>query len=536
MSDLKLDTVIRNATVLTMDDCGSVAATIGVLGEQIVVVDGPTDGYTAHNDIDASGLVVIPGFQDAHCHTGWYGLSQDELDLSEASTLDAVYAGIGRRAAERQPGEWVLAAGFNHFDFGGRYPQLGILDAISPHNPVFIRHNSGHACVVNSAAAQMAGLPRIVSQDGSGDRHVLREKEQQKIQEMFMPYAETALVEAIGRATSQYASEGITSFTEAGIGGGWIGRSPIEFAAYQTARERGQLHARAQIMVALDALHPVQGHASDPHRWGLDLGLRTGVGDDWLSIGPAKVFIDGSLLGLTAAMSKDYCTGPADNHGSFEGDPDEVADRILGAYASGWSIAAHAIGDVAIAFAVELFEKATRLYGKRRVPNRIEHGGVVPERLLARAAAAGVVIVPQPGFIPSFGVEMALALGPERVAESYRARSQLDAGMTLPGSSDRPVAPGAPLRNIQAFVERRCGADAIYGPDERIDVVDALRAYTRGSAEATGCADRRGTITTGKLADLVLLERNPLDVRIEEISSIGVRTTLVGGRITHHNG
>jgi predicted amidohydrolase YtcJ len=521
-----LDVLIRNAKVLTMDDRRPVAGTIGIRGGDIVLVDGPTDGYDAARVIDAGGRVVLPGFHDAHCHTGWYGLSRAEVDLGGVSSMNEVYAALRGRAEALDAGEWVLAAGFNHLDLDGLFPDLAVLDALAPHQPVFIRHNSGHACIVNTAALRAAGLPA----DGDGaTRHVLREQEQQAIQDLFMPYAHAAIVDALDVATQQYAAEGITSFTEAGVGGGWIGRSPIELAAYQTARDRGGLHARAQLMVALDALHPISGHRDDPHRLGLDLGIRTGFGDEWLSIGPAKVFVDGSLLGLTAAMTDDYCSGPAHNHGALEGDADQLAARILAAHAAGWSIAAHAIGDVGVGLAVDVLEEALRRDGPRRVPNRIEHGGVVPDSLLARATAAGVVIVPQPGFIPSFGDDMARALGADRVRQSYRARTQLEAGMTLPGSSDRPVAEGAPLRNIQAFVERRCASGSVYGPAERLTVEQALRAYTRGSAEATGSDARRGRVAVGQVADLVMLDRDPFEVPASGLADIAVEMTLLGG-------
>jgi predicted amidohydrolase YtcJ len=175
--------------------------------------------------------------------------------------------------------------------------------------------------------------------------------------------------------------------------------------------------------------------------------------------------------------------------------------------------------------------------GRRAVPNRIEHGGVLTDPQLARIAAVGAVVVPQPGFIPAFGADMASALGEARVLQSYRAASLLAAGLPLPGSSDRPVTTGNVLSNVQAFVERRYvdAADSrqVYGADERITTLQALSAYTLGSARATGEQSQRGSVTVGKLADFVLLDRNPLDVAVEELASIKVLETLVGGTVTH---
>ncbi|MDJ0349660.1 amidohydrolase [Cryobacterium sp. PH29-G1] len=538
-----LDLIIRNATVLTMDDRRPEAGAIGVQNGRIVAVGAELDGYSATRQIDGGGLTVLPGFNDVHCHTTWFGLSLTEVDCAAFGRLDDVYAALAAKIAVTPEGSWVLASGFNHQAFGGQYPDIAILDRLAPRHPIYIRHNSGHACIVNSAALELAGFLAAdrVEEDGAlavRDRGgcftgLLEERAQQKIQDLFLPHSQRTITEAIDRATSVYAAEGITSFTEAGIGGGWIGHSPLELAAYQTALDNGALSARAQLMVALDALHPVVGHVDDPIKLGLDLGVRTGFGNELLRVGPTKVFLDGSLLGLTAAMNDPYCVGAAHNHGYFQGDVGQLKERILAAYRSGWSIAAHAIGDSAIDLAIEIFEKARSLYGNRPVPNRIEHGGVITDAQLARIQAVGAIVVPQPGFIPAFGVDMARALGADRVPLSYRAASLLSAGIPLPGSSDRPVTSGNALRNVQAFVERLDAAGEIYGPDERITVAEALRAYTLGSAQTTGADNVAGSITPGKFADFVLLDRNPLTTPVESIAQIGVAATIMNGEFTY---
>lgn len=544
MSEAKLDLLIRNATVLTMDTDRPRAGGVGITAGRIVIVEDDVDDYSADREIDGTGLTVLPGFNDVHCHTTWFGLSLTEIDLSAEHNMNDVYAALRSGVASQPEGTWVIAAGFNHHAFGGRYPDITTLDAMAPRHPIFIRHNSGHACIVNSLALGLAGFEAADSVEQEGALAVrdengrftglLEERAQQAVQQLFLPYSQRDLVGAIDRATRIYAGQGITSFTEAGIAGGWIGHSPIELAAYQNAIDAGVLRARAQVMVSLDALHDVAGHRDDEITLGLDLGLRTGFGNDRLKIGPTKVFLDGSLLGLTAAMSEPYCAGPAGNHGYFQGDVEELRQKILAAYRSGWSIAAHGIGDEAIELAVDLFERARSLYGPRHVPNRIEHGGVITDDQLSRIAAIGAVVVPQPGFIPAFGAEMARALGDKRVRQSYRAASLLEAGVILPGSSDRPVTSGAVLPNVQAFVERRYNGNQVYGPDERISVEAALRAYTLGSAQATGESSLRGSIAPGKLADLVLLDGNPLRTPVEDISGIRVAATIVGGEFTHN--
>ena len=552
MGAQQLDLIIHNATVLTMDEREPTAGAIGVAGGRIVALghdlaDAGLADATAARHIDGAGLTVLPGFNDVHCHTTWFGLSLTEIDCEPLNRLDDLYAALAAGVAATPPGTWVVAAGFNHQAFGGEYPDIARLDTLAPQHPIYIRHNSGHACIVNSLALERAGFlvhdrveqeGALAVRDAAGRfTGLLEERAQQQVQNLFLPHSQRTITAAIDRATNVYAAEGITSFTEAGIGGGWIGHSPLELAAYQTALDTGVLSARAQLMVALDALHPLTGHADDDVTFGLDLGLRTGFGTDRLKIGPTKVFLDGSLLGLTAAMTQPYCVGAEHNHGYFLGDVAELRHRILAAYRSGWSVAAHAIGDAAIDLAIEIFEQARSIPGRRAVPNRIEHGGVLSDAQLARIAAVGAVVVPQPGFIPAFGADMARALGEARVPQSYRAASLLAAGLPLPGSSDRPVTTGNVLRNVQAFVERRyadtAGGGHVYGPDERISVQQALHAYTLGSAQATGEQASRGSIALGKLADFVLLDRNPLDVAVEDLPGIEVVATLLGGTPTH---
>lgn len=537
-----LDAVIQEADVVTLDDGQPQAVGLGILGGRIAAVfrsERDLADVAARNVIDAGGATLIPGFNDAHCHTAWYGLGLEEIPAGNLSSLDELYTGIAAKAAEAPAGEWVVATGYNHLDLGNAYPELEVLDRIAPQNPVLIRHRSGHACIVNTQALTLAGFlaPGYTESEGEvavRDAHgrftgLLEERAQSRVQALLLPRSQADLVRGIGRATREYAALGITSFTEAGIGSGWIGHSTLEISAYQLARAQGALHARAQLMVSIDSLHPVQGHSSDPHRIGLDLGIRTGFGDDVLSIGPTKVFIDGSLFGRTAALKQPYATSSDGNSGYLQDTEAALAERILGAAASGWSVAAHGIGDAAIDFAIDVFATATKVHGRPAVPHRIEHGGVISDEQLKQLAKLGVVIVPQPGFIREFGAGMRELLGPARTEQAYRAKSLLSSGMVLPGSSDSPVASNHPLANIRSFVERLADDGELFGESERLTSLEALRAYTVGSAQATGFGHSKGAFRVGMLADCVMLDKNPLSGPVEEIDSASVLRTFVGG-------
>lgn len=354
------DIVIKNALIHTMDKERPSATWFAVFGADIVAVGSGDDYPNAKDVIDVGGACVVPGFHDAHCHAVWFGLSLAELDCTSFSSLDALYQGLEKAASRIEAGKWVLATGFNQEMFGGSYPDIRALDKTLPDHPLFMRHTSGHAAIVNTVALEMSDvMARMSGVDGGAvvvdaDGHptgLLEETAQILIQQLLLPKSEDELVAAIDRASEVYAREGITSFSDTGIAGGWIGHSPREFAAYQRALDRGVLRQRAQLLPVMDVLHPVQGHEGDPEVVTLDTGIRTGLGDERLVVGPVKIFLDGSMLAWTGAMSEPFSAGPENNYGYFQADEEVLRRRMLAAAAGGWAIAAHAIGDRAVSLA-----------------------------------------------------------------------------------------------------------------------------------------------------------------------------------------
>lgn len=553
---MKLDLLLRNANIITMDADRPAAHSLGVWQGRVVGLDEDVEGLDVAEVLDLDGATVTPGFIDAHCHTTWFGLGLAELDVSGARGLAQLYALLaGEVSAADGASGWLLATGFSQTQHGGVFPDIRELDRITGERPLFMRHNSGHMAVVNTAALRLAGAESpsyadpdggVIVRDAAGNpTGLVQETAQTLIQQLILPYSTEAIETALDRATRHYAAEGITSFTEAGVGGGWIGHSPVELAAYQRAAATGRLHARAQVMPVLDALHALDGHEADgagtsvaglaPE--GLDLGIATGFGNDMLSLGPAKVFLDGSLMGETAAVSHEYCShGAKDNRGNtgyFQAEPALLRERIEAAYAAGWSVAAHAIGDRAVDLAIDIITECAEKYGPRAVPNRIEHASMTRPEQLARLAAAGIAVTPQASFFHDGGDGMTASLGHERLGWAYRAASFLAAGVTLAGSSDRPVADGNVLRGMQAFVDRKTSSGAVFGnPDERLTPYQALAAYTTGAAAATGASASTGSLAPGKLADFTVLSGSPLDA--PDISGLHVLATAVGGRFTHN--
>ena len=545
---MKLDLIVRAAEILTMDPARPTATAVGVINGRIVGFDGELDGLPAERELDFGDACVTPGLIDAHCHTAWWGLSLAAVDLSTARGLDELYARIeaevARLDAAGDPAAWVHGTGFNQAHHGGEFPSIARLDELTGDRPLYLRHTSGHASITNTATLRLVGAldagfenptGGVIVRDAEGNpTGLVEEAAQGLVQALLLPYSTERLVEALEAATSRYAAEGITSFSEAGVGGGWIGHSPIEVAAYQAAATAGRLHARAQLMPAIDALRPLEAHAADfageGSGSGLDLGIRYGFGDDAVRFGHVKVFLDGSLLGATAAVTEDYC-GHDHNTGYLLDDPAAYRERVLGTYRAGWPLALHAIGDAAIDLALDLISEAQERYGTRPAPCRIEHFGIARPDQVERAAKLGIAVTPQAGFIGPIGDQMAVLVGPEREDWLYRGRSVVDAGIILAGSSDLPVADNNLRRGMQAAVDRRTDSGAVLGAAEAITPEEALRTHTEWAARATGQIAYKGTLERGKLADFAVFSASPLTA--PRIADLDVVATVLGGELSY---
>ena len=532
------DLLLVNANVLTMDPARPRARSVALAGGRILAVDPDPAGLRARAVADLAGATVLPGFHDAHNHMAWFGLSLGEADLRPAvvSNLAELYAAVTRQAQVTAGGDWVTGSGYDQNKLEA-HPDRDGLDQAAPGRRVWLRHTSGHMCVVSSAVLADLGMTevaadvpggKVVTDPAGRPTGLMQEKAQELVAGLVHPYPVPVLADAIGRAAERYLSEGITSVTEAGIAGGWIGHTPVELAAYQAARDSGRLPVRVELMIASDALHPLAAHPGDGLELGLDLGIRTGFGDDWLRIGAMKIFTDGSLVGRTAAMHDDY-TGPPGNRGYLQGDAGEMTATIIAAHRSGWQVAAHAIGDRAIDLALDAYAQAQQQYPRADTRHRIEHFAASRPDQVRRAAQLGVIAVPQGRFATELGDGMLAAVGPERHEWLYRQRSLLTAGLILPGSSDRPVVTGAPLLGIHDMVNRRTAAGEPFNSGEAITAEQALRAYTSGSAYASHAEHSRGTIAPGKLADLVVLSEDPTAVSPASIAGISVLATFTGG-------
>ncbi|BBC29305.1 Amidohydrolase family protein [Streptomyces graminofaciens] len=515
-----LSTRITNVNVVTMDPARPTAHEVGIWQGRVVGLDEEVAGLSARRTLDLGGATVLPGFIDAHVHLAWAGLKAEAPGVAPSRRADDVLRVVAEAVAKAPMGGWI--------DFGG-YDQRTLdrpltavdLDTVSDGRKVYLGHISGHACLVNSAV--LKGLPaEVISPDG-----FLAEGAMGAALKTRPPHSVSALAAAVERAARECRSEGVTGVAEAGVGGRLFRHSPIEVAAFQLAHESGRLPLRVQLMVASDALHPVEATAEDTTSRAIDLGLRTGFGDGALSLGSLKVFTDGGMMARTAALTSPYLG--TDGSGQLMDEAEVLQDTIVAGHLAGWQLAVHAIGDRALDVALDAFEKAQKLSPRPEARHRVEHAGLVRPDQLPRLAALGITVVIQPSFLRHYGDDYATVMGEDRAGWLYRGRAFLDHGVRVVGSSDRPVANGAPLRAIQFMVERASESGRIIGPGEELTVEQGLHAYTVEAARACHWDTDAGSVSPGKRADLVVLGDDPRRVDVSRIGEIEVVRTFLEG-------
>lgn len=474
---------------------------------------------------------VTPGLIDAHLHTVKFGLGLGQVDLDPriAPDMKALVRQVGRRAQLTTSGEWILGRGYDQNQLAaGRHPTRWDLDEVSPGHPVMLTHNSGHMSVANSLALQLAGIGPdtpapaggAISRDASGlPDGLLQETAQSLVRSVVPPPDRAQVREAIRLAHLRFAQEGLTAVHEAGC----PSAHPAEIGIYQESLEQGELLARTHLMIYPREL---------PEGCTLGLGLRTQRGTaGLLTIGPLKLMADGSLIGLTAVMHDPF-EGLARDTGIWVTAPEQLRQLAATGHRAGWQLATHAIGDKAVETVLDIYEALQRRWPRAEARHRIEHCGVLNERLVARLAATGTIPVTQPRFICQLGEGFRRALGEQRLRLTYPLRTLLEAGIRVAAGSDRPVVDGAPLLGIHAGVNQMTAAGRAYVPAEAVTFRQALAMYTVNAARAAHQEAFTGSLAPGMAADLTILggdpERDP-----SEIGSLPVLATMVGGRWTH---
>ncbi|MDX1508378.1 MAG: amidohydrolase [Woeseiaceae bacterium] len=520
--------IITGANVLTMDAANPAATAIAVRGSHILAVGSDDDVLNLKGPntelIDGRGLTVTPGFIDAHSHPlfAQEGISANVNLRSIAAVKDALAA----QAAKTPQGHWVIGSMYDDTKFDeGRALNRRDIDEAVPDHPVIVRHRGGHTAVVNSAALELAGIT-IDTPDPVGGRFFREGGELTgKVAEpsAFAPFYAVGTWPVLDRAARELSVEltsknmaaaGLTSTTDA-----W--GELEDFIAFQDARASGRMHYRVSFM---------PGGDTDVYE-GLKLArMHSGFGDDMLRIGAVKFAADGSASERTMSRSTPYDGRPED-YGILTMTQDEIYDAVDDAVAHDFRVGIHANGDVAIDRVLNAYEKVLDGWQGENPRFRIEHCSFVNPELLKRIKATGTIPTPFYTYAHYHGNKWA-EYGPEMMESMFAHRSFLDYGIPVAPASDFTPGPFEPMMAIQSMVTRKDLQGRVWGPSQRISVTEAMRICTVHGAYASFEEDIKGSLTPGKLADIVILDKDPHDVDPEAIVNIKVLRTILGGRTT----
>jgi len=510
---MSADLILTNANVITLNPAQPTAGLVAIKGNKIWLVgdDDRLGGVRGAKTklIDCRGKTLVPGFNDAHCHTFGFIRKLGSIDLSPPSvrSIADIKAAVRERARSIPAGNWITATDYNEFYLAEkRHPNRRDLDEAAPEHPVVLIHRSLHACVLNSLALAMADITgetpepegAIIDRelDGGQPSGLLFEMLGYIRGQVLPPLAGEELAQGIAIANRGYLSMGITSLQEASVGN--------DLASWQNLRRskrNGELASRVSMMFGFDALPQFQ-----------EAGLGFGSGDEQLRLGGVKIILN-------------------ETTGSLHPPQEELNRQALESHRAGFQLAIHCIepGTVAAAItALEYTGSKSSLAGRR---HRLEHCSECPPQLLERLVELKAMVVTQPPFIYYGGERYLATVPPGRQEWLYRIRSFLDSGLVVAGSSDSPVVPDNPLLGIYAAVTRRAKSGQEVLPEEAVSAQQALEMYTTNAAYASFEENIKGPIAPGRLADMVILSADPLKSPPEQIKDIKVEMTIIDGRV-----
>ena len=520
MPELCADTIVYNGTIW----CGYEEGTVEALAiwQGKVLATGTKDQiWSLKGDntrlIDLRGRFATPGLNDAHLHLVSVGLTLKWIDATPqaAPTLQSLLDAIRDKAASAPPGTWIKARGYDQTKLDvGRHPHKSELDAVAPNHPVMLVRACGHVSIFNSKAFEMAGVDEnspvpdggLIEQKNGALTGMVAENAQGAVRKAIPKPTTEEMVEAIEAGGNMLLSYGITSVMDAAVGqvAGFD-----EIRAYNLAKLDKRLPVRTWLVLLGD---PGPSIVEECYK----AGLVSGVGDDMLTVGAVKIFLDGSAGGRTAWMSKPYLGD--DNNIGVQILPDaELESLVLDAHKKGYQLACHAIGDAAIGQLITAYEKALAAYPDPDRRHRIEHCGFSTPEQHDRMKKAGIYPCPQQVFIYDFGDSYISVLGEERAISSYPLKTWKDLGFKPATGSDAPVCHPNPYPNIYSMLTRETGKGTVMDARECVTIEEALQVYTELGAFSQKLENVKGKLIPGQVADIAVFSRNMLTAKPEEI-------------------
>jgi predicted amidohydrolase YtcJ len=515
------DAVLTDGVIWT--GTGAAPSAIAVKDGRVVALGGTRElerwvGAQTER-IDLAGRLVVPGLMDSHTHFIDGGFDLAGVQLRDAATPEEFTRRIGA-FAEQRPADWVTGGTWDHELWGGELPHRSWIDSVTGEIPVFVSRLDGHMGLANSRALALAGVTATtpdppggaIVRDASGEpTGVLKDEAMALVWQVIPARTELELDRALDAAVRYAIERGVTHVTDMGT---WAG-----LETYRRAALAGRLPLRVYAAVPIATWERMVAYVD-----------RHGRGDARLAWGAVKGFVDGSLGSTTAWFYEPYADAP-ETSGLMVTDTAALRAQIVDAHAAGLHVVIHAIGDRANDWLLDVFAEARAGHPSPDPRFRVEHAQHLTRAAITRFAQDGVIASMQPYHVIDDGRWAEKRIGPERIRTTYAFRDLIDAGATLAFGSDWTVAPLDPLYGVYAAVTRRTldGAHPDgWVPEQRITVEEALTSYTRSGAYAARVERDLGTLETGKLADLVVLDGNPLeDIR----QSDKVNMVMKGGQL-----
>jgi predicted amidohydrolase YtcJ len=530
--------IIVNARVRTMDTTKPTSEAVAIYGNRILAIGSNSEirklAGLGTEVIDARGKLVLPGFNDAHVHFLGGGFQLSSVDLRDANTPKEFADRIAAFANKLPPGRWITGGDWDHERWPGvdgkaPLPTKELIDAVTPNTPVFVSRLDGHMALANSLALKLAGITKdtadpdgglIVRDPKTGEpTGVLKDAGMSPVWKVVPDATFEEKLAAAKAATEHAARLGVTSVQDMSAGN--------DVGVYQTLLEKGELKTRIYAVSPLPAWERLAR-----------TGVRAHFGNEMLRIGGLKGFADGSLGSTTAFFYEPYLDAPETR--GLAGDemfPEgAMLERVRQADRAGLQVMIHAIGDRANEQILNIFATVKGENGERDRRFRIEHAQHLRRQDIPRFASEKVIASMQPYHAIDDGRWAEKRIGHERAKTTYAFRSLLDSRVMLAFGTDWTVAPLDPMLSVYAAVTRRTldgkNPDG-WIPEQKISVDEAVRAYTVGSAYAEFQEQNKGTITTGKLADIVMLSEDIFSIDPREIERVKVVLTIMDGRVVY---